>query len=137
MSPFALLFGVVVAVIVVGASVMYLIESPHPDAQIKTLLDAFWWTAATVTTVGYGDVLPITDLGRTVAIFYMFFGIGMAGVFITSIATRFYKRQIESKENYEDYSLKKLGEKMDSLEKQHKEEFKKIQDQLKKIKDEK
>ncbi len=137
MSPYALLFGVVVAVIVVGASVIYLIESPHPDAQIKTLLDAFWWTAATVTTVGYGDIIPITDLGRTVAIFYMFFGIGMAGVFITILGTRFYKRQIESKDDSEYYSLKKLGEKMDSLEKQHKEEFKKIQEQLKKIKDEK
>ena len=137
MSPFALLFGVVVAVIVVGASVIYLIESPHPDAQIKTLLDAFWWTAATVTTVGYGDVLPITDLGRAVAIFYMFFGIGIGGLFITILATRFYKRRFESKDDSEDYSLKKLGEKMDNLEKQHKEEFKKIQDQLKKIKDEK
>jgi len=137
MSPFTLLFGVVVAVIVVGASVIYLIESPHPDAQIKTLLDAFWWTAATVTTVGYGDVLPITDLGRTIAIFYMFFEIGMAGVIITIFATRFYKRRIESKDDFEYHSLKKLGEKMDSLEKQHKEEFKKIQDQLKKINDKK
>lgn len=116
---------------------IYLIESPHPDAQIKTLLDAFWWTAATVTTVGYGDVVPITDFGRTIAIFYMFFGIAIAGVFVSILATRYYKRRIESKDDSKDYSLKKLVEKMDYLEKQHKEEFEKIQDQLKKIKDKK
>ncbi len=47
------------------------------------MLDAVWWTVATVTTVGYGDVVPVTDTGKIVAIFYMFFGIGVLALFLS------------------------------------------------------
>jgi len=97
-NPYTSLFGIAFAIIIGGAVTMYFIESPNEDAQIKTMLDAFWWTVATTTTVGYGDVVPVTDLGRGVAIFYMFFGIGVAGVFISIMGTRYYKRRIEPKE---------------------------------------
>jgi len=42
---------------------------------MTTLLDALWWCVATVTTTGYGDVVPVTSVGRIVALVYMFFGI--------------------------------------------------------------
>jgi voltage-gated potassium channel len=60
-----LIFLLAISVSVIGSSGIgiYLIESPHEDAQITNLLDAFWWVSATVTTVGYGDVVPVTDLG--------------------------------------------------------------------------
>ena len=40
--------------IVTGSLVIYSVESSHPDSQINSMLDAVWWTVATVTTVGYG-----------------------------------------------------------------------------------
>ena len=49
-----LLFGTV-AVIVIGTIVIWLIEGPIPESDVKTPLDALWWTVATITTVGYGD----------------------------------------------------------------------------------
>ena len=107
---------------------MYVIESPHEDAQIKTMLDAFWWTFATTTTVGYGDIVPVTDLGRTVAMFYMFFGIAIAGIFISIIGTRYYKKRVEPKEDQEITYEKKILERIDDLEKSVKE----IRDILKK-----
>jgi len=126
-NPYISLFGIASAVIIVGALVMYAIESPHEEAQIKTMLDAFWWTFATTTTVGYGDIVPVTDLGRVVAMFYMFFGITIAGIFVSIIGARYYKRRIEPKENQEITYEKKILERIDDLEKSIKE----IRDSLK------
>ena len=130
MNPYVSLFGIGSALIIGGAVTMYFIESPNEDAQIKTMLDAFWWIVATTTTVGYGDVVPVTDLGRGVAIFYMFFGIAIAGVFISIMGTRYYKRRIEPKEDQEVTYEKKILERIDDLEKSIKE----IADSLKKDK---
>ena len=121
MNPYISVIGMAIVVIVAGAVGMYYIESPNEDAQIKTMLDAFWWTIATTTTVGYGDVVPVTDLGRTVAIFYMFFGISVAGIFVSIIGTRYYKRQVEPKEDQEIRYEKKILERLDDLEKSLKE----------------
>lgn len=128
MNPYLSLFGISAAVMVAGALAMYAIESPHEEAQIKTLLDAFWWTFATTTTVGYGDIVPVTDLGRTVAMFYMFFGIAIAGIFISIIGTRYYKMRVEPKEDKELRYERKILDRINDLEKTVKE----IRDSLKK-----
>ena len=100
---------VAVAVIIGGAFLMLAIESPHEEAKINTLLDAVWWTIATVTTVGYGDVTPVTDEGKMVAIFYMFFGIGIFATIITVFATRYYDKQVASeKKELEEFFVAKL-----------------------------
>ena len=79
---FYLLFAAA-GVIVIGSLVIFSVESQHLDSQINSMLDAVWWTVATVTTVGYGDVVPVTDTGKIVAIFYMFFGIGVLALFLS------------------------------------------------------
>lgn len=52
-----------------------------------TLPNGIWWSFVTLTTVGYGDISPMTPAGRVVAIVIMFFGIGFLGLFSASIAT--------------------------------------------------
>jgi voltage-gated potassium channel len=73
-----------VLVIVSSGIGIYLIESPHEDAQITNLIDAFWWVSATVTTVGYGDIVPVTETGRLMGIALMFIGITIIGSFISA-----------------------------------------------------
>lgn len=85
-------------VILVGTIVMYNIESQVPNSKIKTSLDALWWCVSAVTTVGYGDIVPVNYIGRIVAIFYMFFGISMIAILLSVVTTTFYKKRFEKEE---------------------------------------
>ncbi|MDO5748009.1 MAG: ion channel, partial [Actinomycetaceae bacterium] len=51
----------------VGALAELDVERNAPDAQITTFADSLWWAFVTVTTVGYGDLTPVTEMGRLVA----------------------------------------------------------------------
>jgi len=82
-------------VIIFGAILMYYLESGQPDSEINSWIDAVWWASATVTTVGYGDLVPVTDTGRIVGIFYMFFGVTVLGISLSVLATRYYKKKFE------------------------------------------
>jgi len=119
-------------VIAIGSIVMYLVESPHPDSQINSMLDAIWWTVATSTTVGYGDIIPVTETGKIIAIFYMFFGIGILGLFISVLGTSFYKKRFEKEERDISHAQKLILDRMDDLEKNQE----KLQKDLRELVDE-
>jgi len=116
-------------IIVVGSFVIFSVESQHPDSQINSMLDAIWWTVATVTTVGYGDIVPVTDTGKIVAIFFMFFGIGVLGIFLSVLGTQFYKHRFEREEKDISHAQKLILDRMDDLEKNQE----KLQKDLKEI----
>jgi voltage-gated potassium channel Kch len=108
-------------VILLGTFVMYGIESQVPNSKIKTLLDALWWCVAAVTTVGYGDIVPVSILGRVVALFYMFFGISMIAILLSVITNTFYKRRFgkeerEKREEQVNYLKNQLMERLSEIE---------------------
>ena len=61
----------------------------------KTLFDALWWTIVTITTVGYGDISPVTSVGRVIAILLMIFGIGFIST-LTSTLTNYFAQKAHS-----------------------------------------
>lgn len=64
----------------VAAAAMYFAErGAQPDA-FGNIPAALWWSGITMTTVGYGDVYPVTTLGRIIGLFVSFLGIGIAAV---------------------------------------------------------
>jgi len=112
---------VIFALVIGGSGVaIYLIESPHEDAQITTLLDAFWWVSATVTTVGYGDVVPVTEIGRMMGIGLMFVGISIIGTIISSFGAFLVGSRLKKYESVESSTksliIKKIHE-IENLEK--------------------
>lgn len=62
-------------------------ESQSPEANITTPSDALWWSAVTITTVGYGDTYPVTFGGRLTAVFVMFSGIGIIGALASILSS--------------------------------------------------
>ncbi|MGW0824003.1 potassium channel family protein [Streptomyces sp. NPDC002845] len=62
-----------------GALAVYQQEHAAPGATIRTFGDSVWWTCATLATVGYGDVAPVTPLGRVIAVGLMLCGLGLLG----------------------------------------------------------
>jgi voltage-gated potassium channel Kch len=87
----ALYVVVVVAILVLlfGSTFVIYAESPDPDANIVTGYDAIWWAFVTITTVGYGDRYPVTEIGRMIGMVTMAVGIGVFGVFTSYLATAF------------------------------------------------
>ncbi len=73
-------------VILVGASVGYLIESDAPGTTIEDFGDALWWSGALVTTVG-SELYPVTAAGRVLAFLLMLYAIGVFSYFIGAIAS--------------------------------------------------
>ena len=65
-------------------------------------IDSAYFTIATVTTIGYGDIVPQTDLGKIFTMFFSFFGIGMAFYFFTLFGKYIYKKtfQVELEEHH-------------------------------------
>jgi voltage-gated potassium channel len=72
------LAGVTLLITLLAATVVRFLA----PGEFDTFGEATWWAAQTVTTVGYGDVIPQTAFSKVVAVFVMFFGV--AGVSITT-----------------------------------------------------
>ncbi len=86
------LFGcliILVGTAFVAATLMYLAERHVQPDRLGTIPDALWWAIVTLGTVGYGDVVPLTGLGRLVATITIFLGLIMIALPVGIIATAF------------------------------------------------
>ncbi len=79
---------VAVGVLVVASLVAYYAEHPT-NPEFATVGDALWWGIVTLTTVGYGDIVPKTTAGRWAAVSIMITGIAVLGVLAGSLASFF------------------------------------------------
>ncbi|MEU2430860.1 potassium channel family protein [Streptomyces sp. NPDC007861] len=70
-----------------GALAVYHQERSAPGASIRTFGDAVWWVCETLTTVGYGDVTPVTPMGRLIAVGLMICGLALLGAVTGSFSS--------------------------------------------------
>ena len=73
----------------VAASLMHLAEGKVQPDKLGTIPDAFWWAIVTIGTIGYGDVVPVTALGKTIATGTIFAGLVLMALPVGIIATAF------------------------------------------------
>jgi voltage-gated potassium channel len=82
-------FVIICGLILLSATLLYLVEKDVQQDKFGSIPHAFWWAIATITTVGYGDVVPITSLGKTIGGVVMLMGYGMIALPVGIIASAF------------------------------------------------
>ena len=121
-SRFLYLMTFAAGAIIAGAIGEYIVESPVKDAKITSIGDAFWWAMATVTTVGYGDVYPVTTGGRIIASIVMIVGIAILGIFISTLDATLIESRLKEKK----YTTPKLANQAKELIKKKIDELEKL-----------
>ena len=98
-------FGAVVYLlsiaIVASSTLMYYAEAAVQPEKLASIPHAIYWSVITLTTVGYGDISPITPVGKAIAIVTAFLGIATLAIFSGIVATSFANQLARKKVLYE------------------------------------
>ena len=88
-GPLLSVLVIFLMVLFLASVAAYFLERDVQPGTFGSIPAALWWAVATLTTTGYGDVVPITPLGRLVAAFVMICGLGVFGLWTGILATAF------------------------------------------------
>jgi voltage-gated potassium channel len=80
--------------IFIAGIMLYVFEANNKGSQINTLFDAFYWALVTISTVGFGDITPVTTQGRVVTMFIILIGIALIS-FVTSIIVSSFSERLD------------------------------------------
>lgn len=98
----------ILIILMFGSSLcMYNVEHDAQPEQFENAFSGLWWSVSALLTVGYGDVTPVTTMGRFLGIIIEFLGVGVVAI-PTGIISAGFVEQYSSKEN--------AGEKFDDIE---------------------
>ena len=78
-----------ISLVLFAACLMYMLENPAQPEAFSSIAQAIWWAAVTLTTVGYGDITPITFGGKMLGIVIMVLGVGTVALPAAMLAARF------------------------------------------------
>jgi voltage-gated potassium channel len=82
-------FVILIGATLISAAAMHLVERHVQPEKFGTIPDAMWWSLVTLSTIGYGDVVPLTPLGRVIAALTIFAGLIMIALPVGIVATAF------------------------------------------------
>ena len=115
-------------IVSIGAFGVFIFESNTINAKITSLGDAFWWSLATVTTVGYGDVVPISAEGRILGVLIMTGGIAFISVFISVLGAALVQKNFQSaNKDLKDSTRNIIKNRLDNIDNLKVDELKLLQ----------
>lgn len=102
---------IIMILMLAGSLCMYSVEHEAQPDVFRNAFSGIWWTASAVLTIGYGDIAPITTLGRALAIFISFLGVGVVAIPTGILSAGFVEEYSkESRENNRYVDMKSIGE---------------------------
>ena len=121
-------FFVLSILIIIAATGMHLVEADNQPEQFGTIPRAIWWATVTLTTVGYGDVVPITAAGKTFGWVILMSGIGMAALPAGIMAAGFTKEINRRREQFKNKVINFLSD--GTLDKKEKRKLNRLAHEL-------
>ena len=94
-------------VLLFSANVMYVVENKAQPDAFSNMGEALWWAVATLTTVGYGDIYPITSLGKVISGIMALIGIGIVAIPTGLLSSAFVSEIEERKRKKTRIQVKK------------------------------
>lgn len=102
---FTLMVFFLVFVILFSSTIMYLVEHEAQPGKFSSIPAAIWWSMMTVTTVGYGDIYPVTPLGQAIASLFTLMGVLLLALPSAILASGFIEERHRQKENNPETAL--------------------------------
>ena len=84
------------------------LEAGKPGAKIHNLEDSIWWTISTITSVGYGDVVPVTFEGRVLGMLLQVIGVIFTSSIIGSLVVQLHRKR-------DNYEWERISRKLDQI----------------------
>lgn len=84
------------------------LEAGKPGAKIHNLEDSIWWTISTITSVGYGDVVPVTFEGRVLGMLLQIIGVIFTSSIIGSLVVQLHRKR-------DNYEWERISRKLDQI----------------------
>ncbi len=103
-KTFTAIFLVIVSLLLLVSYFIYLIERHAQPGVFSSIPEAMWWSISTLTTVGYGDVVPVTTLGKVFGMIVMLIGIGMFAI-PTGILVSAFSQEMKRKDFVATWNL--------------------------------
>ncbi len=98
------ILGLTVIVLAISSAGIYLVE--YRGGKAIGVWDSLWWALVTITTVGYGDIVPETVVGRLIAFSIMISGLILVSLMTATIASLFVTRKIKEGKGLEDIKVR-------------------------------
>ncbi|MEH6456801.1 MAG: ion transporter [Cocleimonas sp.] len=119
---------ILIILIIVSATGIHIVEGDIQPEEFGSIPRALWWATVTLTTVGYGDVVPITALGRALGIIIVITGIGMAALPAGILASGFTSEINRRRERFKTSIMSWIEE--GTFSEHEGSDFTKLRDQL-------
>lgn len=147
-------FGLMTMLLLISSSFVYFVEhtvdpSAYPSGknEFTSIPATFWWGMATITTIGYGDMVPVTDIGKALGFITGILGIAVVALPTGLLGASFY-REITDRREHKMQAMKKQleeimsmteehGNEIDNLVRKHFDREKKLRDEVDRLKKEK
>ena len=122
------IFFLILTVVTVLSSIMFFLEHEAQSDKFSSIPASIWWGVITLSTIGYGDITPVTDMGRIIGAMTALFGVGIFALPTAILGASFYA-EIRSKEQRQ---ITELEKKVEELEQKLEFSEKKLERQKKK-----